>query len=369
MSRCASRRWMCGPWALAVDSIAKVPALTRALRVGPESAGAEPGPAAYGRGGAQPTVTDANVVLGYLPVDLLGGEMKLDRKAAQSAVETIASALGIGLVQAAAGIIDVVNEHMFGALRLVLVEQGYDPRGFALVAFGGAGPLHANALGALLGCWPVIIPPSPGVLCAYGDATTRLRNEAACTYIRRFSATSGSDVAETLGRLGESAGAVLDAEGVPRSARSTTYQADVRYHGQGFEVPVAVDVAGFYQSGIDPVRKAFDEIHRRLFTFNLDVEHEFVNLRAIVQENSRELKPARLAEGEADSGAALKGETPIWTHGRSFAAKLYDRTKLLAHNVIEGPAIVTEMDSTTLILPGHFGEVDAIGNILIRPRP
>jgi N-methylhydantoinase A len=350
-------------------SIAKVPALTRALRVGPESAGAEPGPAAYGRGGAQPTVTDANVVLGYLPVDLLGGEMKLDRKAAQSAVEKIASALGIGLMEAAAGIIDVVNEHMFGALRLVSVEQGYDPRGFALVAFGGAGPLHANALGALLGCWPVIIPPSPGVLCAYGDATTRLRNEAACTYIRRFSATSGSDVAETLGALGESAGVALDAEGLPRSARSTVYQADVRYHGQGFEVPVAVDVDGLRQDGgIDAVRKTFDEIHRRLFTFNLDVEHEFVNLRAIVQEKSRELKPARLAEGGPVPDAAHRGETPIRAKGRSVGAKLYDRAKLLAHNVIEGPAIVTEMDSTTLILPGHLGEVDAFGNILIRPR-
>jgi N-methylhydantoinase A len=350
-------------------SIAKVPALTRALRVGPESAGAEPGPAAYGRGGAQPTVTDANVVLGYLPVDLLGGAMKLDRCAAESAVEKIASALGIGAMEAAAGIIDVVNEHMFGALRLVSIEQGYDPRGFALVAFGGAGPLHANALGALLGCWPVIIPPSPGVLCAYGDATTRLRNEAACTYIRRFSDSSGSDVAATLGRLGENAGAVLDAEGLPRSARSTVYQADVRYHGQGFEVPVAVDIAGIGQhGGIDAVRKAFDEIHRRLFTFNLDVEHEFVNLRAIVQAKSRELKPARLAEGAPDPSAALNGETPIWTHGLSLGAKLYDRSKLLAHNVLEGPAIVTEMDSTTLILPGHFGEVDAFGNIMIRPK-
>jgi N-methylhydantoinase A len=350
-------------------SIAKVPAVTRALRVGPESAGAEPGPAAYGRGGALPTVTDANVVLGYLPVDLLGGEMKLDREAAQSAVETIASALGIGLLEAAGGIIDVVNEHMFGALRLVSVEQGYDPRGFALVAFGGAGPLHANALGALLGCWPVIIPPSPGVLCAYGDATTGLRNEAACTYIRRFSDTSGSDVAETLGVLGESAGAVLEAEGLPRSARSIVYQADVRYHGQGFEVPVAVDVDGFRQGGgIETLRKTFDEIHRRLFTFNLDVEHEFVNLRAIVQEDSRELKPARLADGGPTADAALRGETPIWAHGRSLGAKLYDRAKLLAHNVIEGPAIVTEMDSTTLILPGHLGEVDGFGNILIRPK-
>ena len=350
-------------------SIAKVPALTRALRVGPESAGAEPGPAAYGRGGAQPTVTDANVVLGYLPVDLLGGEMKLDRAAAQSAVEKIASALGIGTMDAAAGIIDVVNEHMFGALRLVSVEQGYDPRGFALVAFGGAGPLHANALGALLGCWPVIIPPSPGVLCAYGDATTRLRNEAACTYIRRFSATSASEVAETLGALGESAGAVLDAEGLPRSARAVVYEADVRYHGQGFEVPVTVDLAGLRQvDGIEAVRRAFDEIHRRLFTFNLDVEHEFVNLRAIVQEKSREFTPARLAEGGPDAKAALAGETPIRARGRSVDAKLYNRAKLLAHNLIEGPAVVTEMDSTTLVLPGYFGEVDAFGNILIRPK-
>lgn len=349
-------------------SIAKVPTLTRALRVGPESAGAEPGPAAYGRGGVQPTVTDANVVLGYLPVDLLGGEMKLDRKASQGVVEKIASALGIGLMETAAGIIDVVNEHMFGALRLVSIEQGYDPRGFALVAFGGAGPLHANALGALLGCWPVIIPPSPGVLCAYGDATTRLRNEAACTYIRRFSATSGSDVAKTLDRLGESAGAVLDAESLPRSARSTVYQADVRYHGQGFEVPVSVDLAALQQRGIDAVRKAFDEIHRRLFTFNLDVEHEFVNLRAIVQENSRELKPARLPEGGPNPAPALRGETPIWAHGRSLGAEIYDRTRLRAHNQLEGPAIITEMDSTTLILPGHFGQVDAFGNILIRPK-
>ena len=350
-------------------SIAKVPELTRALRVGPESAGAEPGPAAYGRGGAQPTVTDANVVLGYLPVDLLGGAMKLDRKAAQNAVEKIASALGIGLLEAAAGIIDVVNEHMFGALRLVSVEQGYDPRGFALVAFGGAGPLHANALGALLGCWPVIIPPSPGVLCAYGDATTRLRNEAACTYIRRFSATSGTDVAETLAALGESAGAALDAEGLPPSARSIVYQADVRYHGQGFEVPVAVDLESLRQDGgLETVRRAFDEIHRRLFTFNLDVEHEFVNLRAIVQEQSRELKPARLAEGGPNPDTALKGETSIRAQGRARKARLYDRAKLHARNVIEGPAIVAEMDSTTLVLPDHRGEVDSFGNILIRPR-
>jgi N-methylhydantoinase A len=349
-------------------SIAKVPALTRALRVGPESAGADPGPAAYGRGGTLATVTDANIVLGYLPVDLLGGEMKLDRAAAQAAVGQIASALGIGIIEAAAGIIDIVNEHMFGALRLVSVEQGYDPRRFALIAFGGAGPLHANALGALLGSWPVIIPPNPGVLCAYGDATTRLRNESACTYIRPFSASSENEVAGVLERLAASAGKLLDAEGVALSDRSLLYQADVRYHGQGFEVPVNVDLERLRAGGgIDRLRRDFDEIHRRQFTFNLDVEHEFVNLRAVVQENSRDLQAVRLAEGGPDPGGALTGETPIWIRGESVRAGLYARAKLLAGNVLNGPAIVAEMDSTTLILPGYCGEIDGFGNILIRP--
>ena len=155
-------------------SIAHVPELTGALRVGPQSAGADPGPAAYGKGGEDPTVTDANVVLGYLPAEVrLGGDMKLDRAQSEAAVQKIADALGLSLMEAASGIVSLVNENMYGALRLVSVEQGHDPREFALIAFGGAGPLHANALGKLMSSWPVIIPPGPGVLCAYGDATTR----------------------------------------------------------------------------------------------------------------------------------------------------------------------------------------------------
>jgi N-methylhydantoinase A len=348
-------------------SIAKVPELTRALRVGPESAGAVPGPAAYGKGGEAPTVTDANLTLGYLPTGLLGGEMPLDREAAKKAVQTVATSLGVSLVDAAQGIIDIVNENMFGALRLVSVEQGYDPRDFALVAFGGAGPLHANALGILLGCWPVIIPPSPGVLCAYGDATTRERNEASRTFVRPFSATTHAEVTSLLGDLKTNAAATLDAEGVPRADQSVSYQIDVRYHGQGLELPISVDLDNFAKGGLDHLAALFDETHKRLFTFALDAEKEIVNLRAVVQGKPPVVESGELAKGSADPSAARVDETTVWVRKQETRAPVYARGKLLAGNMIVGPAIVTEMDSTTLILPDHVGEVHASGNILIRP--
>ncbi len=351
-------------------SIAHVPELTKALRVGPQSAGAEPGPAAYGKSGEEPTVTDANVVLGHLPPSLIGGEMTLDVDAARRAVQKVADAMGLPDAEtAAAGIIDIVNENMFGALRLVSVQQGYDPRDFALVAFGGAGPMHANALGRLMGSWPVIIPPSPGVLCAYGDATTSLREEAARTYIRRFSDTSDLEVGKALEELASEAQASLDAEGVERSDQAITYQVDVRYHGQGFEVPVDVDPTQFDGAGggLAAVGSTFDTEHTRLFTFALAAEHELVNLRAVVKGRPPTVSAPRLEAGGPDAGAARYGSTQVWVDGAFTEAGLYDRSKLLEGNVIPGPAVVTEMDSTTLILPGHSGTVDAVGTILIRP--
>ncbi len=348
-------------------SIACVPEFTRALRVGPRSAGAEPGPAAYGKGGEDPTVTDANLALGFLPAGLLGGEMKLDREAARKAVGKIAAAMGIGLEQAASGIIDIVNENMFGALRLVSIEQGYDPRDFALVAFGGAGPLHANALGKLLGCRPVIIPPSPGVLCAYGDATTRVRNEASRTFIRRFSAISDEEVSKALQDLKETASAALDAEGVPRAEQSVLYQIDVRYHGQGFELPISTDLEQFARGGLAEIGVQFDETHKRLFTFALDAEKEIVNLRTIVQGKPAMVESSELPEGGADPTHARTGSNRIWMRKHETDAAIYERSKLVAGNEIPGPAIVTEMDSTTLILPDHVGTVHRSGNILIHP--
>src|SRR5215210_5708253 len=236
-------------------SIAHVPQLTRALRVGPQSAGADPGPAAYGRGGIEPTVTDANVVLGYLPSALAGGEITLDAEASRAAVGKIAEAMGLESPEAAAaGIVDIVNENMLGGLRLVSVQQGFDPREFALVAFGGAGPLHANALGKLTGAWPVIVPPSPGVLCALGDATTAKRSESARTVLRPFGQgrsadLTGDDLLGLLGELAAEAGARLAEQGVATADQTTTYQVDVRYQGQGFEIGIPVDQAWLAEPG------------------------------------------------------------------------------------------------------------------------
>ncbi len=350
-------------------SIAHVPELTRALRVGPESAGADPGPASYGRGGQAPTVTDANLVLGYLPQSArLGGEMALDRELAERALQPLADALGLSLERTAAGVVDIVNENMCGALRLVSVEQGHDPREFALVAFGGAGPMHANALGKLLQAWPVIVPPGPGVLCAYGDATTRLRDEASRSFIRRFRETSTDEVAAILEQLAASAAAALDAEKVPRAEQTLHFQVDVRYHGQGLLLPVDLELDALKNRGLDAVGERFDAAHEQLFTFALDADKELVNLRAVAQGKPPAVVAREIAVGDEDPAAAVVGVQRVFMDGKHRDANVYERARLLAGNRLRGPAIVTEMDSTTLILSDHVGGVDERANILIRPQ-
>ncbi|MEE1554983.1 MAG: hydantoinase/oxoprolinase family protein, partial [Alphaproteobacteria bacterium] len=349
-------------------SIAYVPELTKALRVGPQSAGAEPGPAAYGKGGEEPTVTDANVVLGYLPSGAkLGGDMQLDYAASEHAMGKVAQAMGLGIKETAEGIVNIVNENMFGALRLVSVEQGYDPRDFALVGFGGAGPLHANALGKLMGSWPVMIPPGPGVLCAYGDATTRVRDEASRTFVRKFEDTSDGEVRGILEELAETAAGTLDHEGVPRADQTTLYQIDLRFAGQAMQLTVDMTPEEFGAGGMSEAGKRFNAMHEQMFTFALETGHELYNLRALVQGQESSAQAEVLPTGSSDPSAAAYMDTSVYVEGKDQPAEIYDRALLRAGNRIPGPAIVTEMDSTTLIRPGHEGETDAVGNILIRP--
>lgn len=349
-------------------SIAFVPELTKALRVGPESAGAVPGPACYMKGGELPTVCDANVVLGYLPSDVqLGGTMRINRDASVTAVQKVADAMGISLMEAAEGICKIVNESMFGALRLVSVEQGYDPRDFALVGFGGAGPLHANAMGILTEAWPVIIPPGPGVLCAYGDATTRVQDEAARTYLTMAGGLGDEQLLADLRELRLRAGESLLADGIPVADHEVSYQADLRYVGQAFQITVDFTEEQLKARGVALLTDRFDNEHEQLFTFRLGDGHEILMIRALVKARSKAI--AELKTGRA--GTTLEQcrihESRFYHEGHWHDIVIYDRNKLHEGLVVPGPAIISEMDSTTVVLPGFKARVDAIGNLLINP--
>ena len=347
-------------------SIAHVP-MTGALRVGPESAGAVPGPASYGRGGDRPTVTDANVVLGRLPPNLLGGEMMLDVGAAESAVARVGGALGLDVNAAAQGILDIVNENMFGALRLVTVQKGLDPRDFALVAFGGAGPLHGNAIAMLAGCYPVIVPPTPGVLSALGFLYSDVKNEFAQTYIRNIDDVRSGEVSEVLTRLGREARDWLREEGIAEPSQQLRYEADVRYFRQGYEFSLEVDPETVGEGGMQDLAGRFGVAHERLYGFKLDAPVELVNLRAVGTGDVIKVEFPRFEKEGADAGDAIVGQHRTSFDGGFVAADVYDRSRLRAGNRLLGPAIVTQKDSTTVVHPGHVGEVDGYLNILINP--
>jgi len=350
-------------------SIAHVPELTKALRVGPQSAGAEPGPAAYGKGGEEPTVTDANVVLGHLPPSLLGGEMTLDVEASRAAVQRIADAMGLDSVeQAAEGILAIVNENMAGALRLVSVQRGHDPREFALVAYGGAGPLHANAVAKLMGSFPVIVPPAPGLLCALGDLVADFRDEFAQTYIRLVADAGGEEVATILDGLGARARAWLDDEGIAHDIQRISYTADMRYHRQGYEIPVSIEPDEVRAGGLAGLEERFNALHEQLYGFRMPgTASEIVNVRAVGFGAAPKPELRTGAIGGADASGAVIDEHDVTIDGQKIRTRIYDRARLEPGAQLAGPAIVTEFDSTTVILPGHEATVDTNYNILITP--
>jgi N-methylhydantoinase A len=349
-------------------SIAHVPEVTGALRVGPQSAGADPGPASYGKGGNDPTVTDANVVVGHLPPQLLGGELQLDVEAAKAAVQKIGDALGLDLHRAAEGILDIVNENMAGALRLVSVQRGYDPRDFALVAFGGAGPMHANAVARIMGSFPVLVPPAPGLLCATGDLVADFRDEFARTFIRTIDSVSGDDVRNILDELGEEARTWMRREGIAESNQRLAFNVDMRYYRQGYEIPVEVDPALLAGNGTAMLAERFNQLHEQFYGFRMEeTTCEIVNLRAI---GYGKVPEPHLPEGEPDGGdasGAVVDEHEVYFQGEWLPTRIYDRGRLRPGHRVEGPAIVTEFDSTTVVLSGYAADVDRYLNLIINP--
>jgi N-methylhydantoinase A len=334
------------------------------LTVGPESAGAKPGPVCYGAGGEEPTVTDAHLVLGRIPPFLLGGEIALDVERARRAIEErVARPLGLPLAAAAQGILDIVNNNMVGALRLVSVERGYDPRDFVLVPFGGAGPLHGADLAALLAMRTIVVPRHPGVLSTFGLLGTEVRNDYARTHLAKPPDYDLAAVGAIYAELEDQARAWLAAEGVPPAARRLTRLADLRYRHQGFELTVPWPEADL---SADAVIARFHARHRRLYTYALtDAAVEIVTLRVaaagrvrrfaippVERRRAARTRPARRRVYFAGAG---------WT-----ACPCIDREQLGAGAVVAGPAIVEQLDATTVVPPGRRATVDRVGNLVIR---
>jgi N-methylhydantoinase A len=347
-------------------SIARVQ-LSGALQVGPESAGADPGPACYGQGGKEPTVTDANVVLGRIPPMVkLGGTMRLDHEAAREAIAGIADERGSTVEEAAQAILDIVNENMHGALRVVSVERGYDPRDFGLVAFGGAGPMHANALVNVMGADPLIIPPGPGVMSAFGFLTSDVQNEFSETYLETDQDVDGADVHAELMALQSEAADWLASEGVAESDHDFEYYADCRYFRQDIQMSIPVDVDNLQSdTGLAEIKGDFEARHDRQFGFSLDAPLEIANLRAIGRGRIEGVTIEAAEAGDSDPSGAHVDTTEVYFDGSYHDTPIYDRTELVAGNEIDGPAIVVEDDSTIVVQPAYTATVDRYANLEI----
>mgnify|MGYP003627414984 FL=1 len=345
-------------------SIAAVTA-NGALTVGPRSAGARPGPACYGRGGMEPTVTDAHLTLGRPPPSLLGGAMTLDIDAARKAVEThVAKPLGLSIEAAAEGILSISNNDMVGAIRVVSIERGEDPRQFALIPFGGAGPLHGSDMARLLGMKTVIIPPSPGVLSALGLLVSTLRADYAQTCVET-PAYDYTRIAGVFAALEQQAADWFTRENAPPDARRQSRQASLRYRNQGFEltVPWAGDTVD--AAATEATVERFHDLHEQLYTFaQRDTVVEIVNLRVAA---ACELARPKLIEWE--SGGSLVeaevGRHDVWFDDAWRKVPVYERAKLAAGVEIVGPAVFMQLDATSIILPNERAVTDRYGNLIV----
>jgi N-methylhydantoinase A len=341
------------------------------LRVGPRSAGAEPGPACYGRGGDQATVTDASLLLGYLdPARFAGGTMPLDVGAAERAVAALGARLGLDTMTTAAGIHRVVNARMADQIRLVTIKRGYDPREFALVVLGGAGPVHGAPLADEMGMSEVIVPEAPGVLAAFGLLAAAIEHHHARTLQGRADALDLDAANRCLAALDAAGRARMAAEGVSADAVRVAYSADMRYVGQAYEldVPVAAPVAA---PQLPEILADFHRVHERVYGYARPAQPvEFVNFRAVhtFPLPRPALRPPRRHAGTLAD--ARLGERRAWFAPEGFAATaIYDRARVPAGARIVGPAILEQADTTTVVPPGHVAIADDSGNLrLTRDR-
>ncbi len=338
------------------------------LRVGPQSAGAEPGPVCYGRGGEEPTVTDAYVALGIIdPEYFLGGELKLDKAAAEEAIgRRVASSMRMKLQEAAQGILDIAQANMVGALHIVSIQQGYDPRDFTLLAYGGASPVSASALAKELGIKKVVVPVFPGAFSALGMLTADIRFDYVRSYLARFDEVDMAKIAAIYAEMERQGAEALRREGF-KGKPALIRSADLRYVGQNFEVATPVPGGRPLKAGdLKTIIANFNREHERQYAHSkLDEPIEFVSLR-LASLGATE-KPRLKRMGGGDARRALKGRRPVYVkeRGRFIGCPIYERTLLPAGVKLRGPAIVEEVDSTIFIGPRQVAEVDRFANVII----
>ena len=341
------------------------------LKVGPQSAGALPGPACYGKGGREPTVTDANVVLQTLnPVTILDGRMRIERDLAADVVSGLAERLGMGLNQTAQGIISVATANMARAIRVISVQKGHDPRDYALMAYGGAGPLHAARLARELGISRVIVPPAPGALCALGLLLTDLKADFSQTRRISLSPDAASEVSDIYDVLADRATRWLDRESIPSARRMLIRTAEMRYMGQNHELQVPVPAGPITAAGIDRAADNFEAAHRQRFGFAVEGESiEFVTLRIEALGQVNKTETSRVPVREHTGSPAPRDRRNVWLSepGGSVDCPVYSRSDLLPGQTISGPAIVEQMDTTTLVLPQMLVHVDEWQNLIMEP--
>jgi N-methylhydantoinase A len=336
-----------------------------ALKVGPQSAGAAPGPAAYGAGGTLPTVTDADVVLGYLDREaLLGGDLRIDLVAAERAIDSaIAGPLGLTVPEAAARIIEVVNSNMAQALRIVSIERGHDPQEFSLIAFGGAGPVHAVPLAVELQIPEVIVPPVPGAFSALGLVASDLKRDYSRTLYADLGTIDPIRVAEVFEGMEQAGREMLHAARVPPDRQALLRQADVRYRRQAYELTVPIGDGPITRATLDDVAAAFHAKHEQTYGHaNRSERVQLVNLRLTVLGRQPDLALAQRAEPES----ARTRTRDVWFAETGFmATPVHWRNGLMPGTQIAGPAIIEAMDSTTVVPPGWQARIDDLGYIFL----
>ncbi|MFQ6060825.1 MAG: hydantoinase/oxoprolinase family protein, partial [Thermoplasmata archaeon] len=341
------------------------------LNVGPQSAGSDPGPACYSIGGTKPTVTDANLVLGRLnPEYFLGGEMALDVELAREAIERdISKKLGWTVEEAASGIIRVVNANMVKGISVSSTEKGYDVRDFCLVAFGGAGPLHAVQLAKEIGIPKVVVPLLPGNFSAFGLLIADTRHDYWKTFKGLIRELDPRKLMREFLKLEGKGRRQLKVEGVSERVAKIFWSADLRYQGQSYELNIPVRRSeSISRKDLERMGKDFNKLHQEVYQYSsAEEEIEIVNIRVRAIGRSPKLKMPRMKKALKDARGALKGRRRVFFDETGFTdVKIYDRSKLRYRNVLKGPCIVEERMSTSVLIPGSKGEVDAYGNIIVK---